>query len=311
MYQHVALEEGVPQTPSRRGAVRSGVVRGTLWVLSANRKALAGAIILLFFVGMAVLAPLIAPYGPTATGAAPQAPPSAQHLFGTTIYGQDILSQVIWGARESLLIGMVAGLGATVISVLMGVTAAYRGGRVDHLLSLVTDVFLVLPALPLMIVIAAYFKGGGAWILIAVIVVTGWSFGARLLRSQALSLRNREYLLSARVRGENNAYIIACELLPNMTSLIVANFLGAALYAVLAAAGLQFLGLGNIEDVSWGTMLYWAQNNEALMTGEPLWAVAPGVCIALLGASFALLNYAFDEVANPALRTGRRRRARG
>jgi peptide/nickel transport system permease protein len=157
-----------------------------------------------------------------------------------------------------------------------------------------------------MIVIAAYARGGGLGVLILVIVITGWSYGARQLRSQALSLRNREFLDAARVRGERSAYVIVFEILPTMTSLIVANFLGAALYAVLAAAGLQFIGLGNPNDLSWGTMLFWAENNGALNAGSPLWAIVPGLCIALLGAAFALLNYAFDEITNPALRPVRR-----
>jgi peptide/nickel transport system permease protein len=112
------------------------------------------------------------------------------------------------------------------------------------------------------------------------------------------------------VRGERTGYIILFELLPTMISLVVANFLGAAVYAVLTAAGLQFIGLGNPDEVSWGTMLYFAENNEALNAGAPWWAIAPGLCIALLGAAFALLNYAFDEMGNPALRATRRKRGR-
>jgi peptide/nickel transport system permease protein len=146
--------------------------------------------------------------------------------------------------------------------------------------------------------------------MIGVLVVTGWAYGARQLRAQALSLRNRDFLESARVRGERRSYIIVCEVLPTMTSLILATFLGGALYAVLTAAGLQFIGLGDNNSLSWGTMLHWAQSNAALQTGQPLWAVAPGLCIALLGASFALLNYAFDEISNPALRPVRRSRGK-
>ena len=193
---------------------------------------------------------------------------------------------------------------------LIGVSAAYIGGTTDLVLGLITDVFLVLPQLPLMIVIASYFRSTSYWIIIAVIVVTGWAYGARQLRSQALSLRHREFLEAARIRGERTFHIIVFELLPTMTSLIVANFLGAALYAVLSAAGLQFIGLGNVSETSWGTMLYWAENNEALSTGSPLWVVAPGLCIALLGAAFALINYGFDEIGNPALRATRRKRGR-
>ncbi|HYS34171.1 MAG TPA: ABC transporter permease subunit, partial [Pseudonocardiaceae bacterium] len=139
---------------------------------------------------------------------------------------------------------------------------------------------------------------------------TGWSYGARQLRSQALSLRNRDFLQAAKVRGEKRSYIIVFELLPTMTSLIVANFLGAALYSILTAAGLEFLGLGNTASVDWGTMLYWAQNNEALQTGQYLWAAVPGLCIAALGTAFALLNNAFDEISNPALRPVRRIRVK-
>jgi peptide/nickel transport system permease protein len=282
-------------------------VAGTLArALVSNRKALAGALILGLFTLVAIFAGLIAPYDPNSLQFQQILGPSRAHLLGTTGNGQDIFSQLVWSTRQSLVLAIVAGVMATAISVVVGVSAAYLGGFWDHVLNLFTDVFLVIPTLPLMIVVAAYAKGGGVAVLIAVIVITGWSYGARQLRSQALSLRNREFLEAAKVRGERSLYIIVFEVLPNMTSLIVAILLGAALYAVLAAAGLQFIGLGDPNDLSWGTMLYWAQNNGALLAGSPLWVVAPGVCIALLGAAFALLNYAFDEIGNPALRRVRR-----
>jgi peptide/nickel transport system permease protein len=309
VYQPVAIKETIdvvtPRHIDRRGALSRLVA-----ALAGNRKGLLGAILLLFFIVVAVFAPLIAPYDPTAGLFTPSLSASTAHLLGTTSDGKDVFSQLIWGTRQSLLIAIAVGLMATIISVLIGVTAAYIGGITDLGLGLVTDIFLVLPALPLMIIIAAYYKGSGVWIIITVIVITSWSYGARQLRAQALSLRTREFLLSARVRGESSLYIILFELLPTMTSLIVATFLGTAVYAVLTAAGLQFIGLGNPDDLSWGTMLYWAENNEALNAGSPLWAIAPGVCIALLGAAFALLNYAFDELGNPALRTARRKRGR-
>jgi len=189
-----------------------------------------------------------------------------------------------------------------VLSVLVGVTAAYLGGFWDDVLNLLTDVVLVIPTLPLVVVIAAYFAHHSISVMIIALVVTGWSYGARQLRVQALSLRNRDFLEAARVRGERSSYIIVFELLPNMTSLIVANFLGSALYSILTASGLEFLGLGDVNTYDWGTMLYWAQNQSALQTGSYLWAAVPGLCIALLGTAFALLNNAFDELGNPALR---------
>jgi peptide/nickel transport system permease protein len=309
VYQPVAIKETIDVVTPRR-SIRRGALSRLVAALAGNRKGLLGAILLLFFIIVAVFAPLIAPYDPTAGLFNPSMGASSAHLLGTTSDGKDIFSQLIWGTRQSLLIAIAVGLMATIISMLIGVTAAYIGGITDLALGLVTDIFLVLPALPLMIIIAAYYKGSGVWIIITVIVITSWSYGARQLRAQALSLRNREFLLSARVRGESSLYIILFELLPTMTSLIVATFLGTAVYAVLTAAGLQFIGLGNPDDLSWGTMLYWAENNEALFAGSPLWAIAPGVCIALLGAAFALLNYAFDELGNPALRTARRKRGR-
>jgi peptide/nickel transport system permease protein len=276
---------------------------GDIWrAISRNRKALVGVLLMLVFVALAIFPGQIAPYNGQAEIFTPALPPSRAHLLGTTAYGQDIFSQIIWGTRLSLVVALAVGGLATALAVLVGVSAGYLGGATDGFLSLVTDVILVLPIFPLIIVIAAYEQNAGLLTLVVVLGVLGWSYGARQLRSQTLSLRRRDFLESALVRGERKSYIILYEILPTMTSLIVATFLGAAIYAVLTAAGLQFIGLGDPNSQSWGTMLYWAQNNEALFAGMPLWAIAPGVCVALLGASFALLNYAFDEISSPALR---------
>ncbi|HEY0804255.1 MAG TPA: ABC transporter permease [Pseudonocardiaceae bacterium] len=300
-------DAAVAPAASGRKTGRPGRTGGNLWrAVRTNPKAMAGSIILLIFVILAVIPQWLAPGDPGAEIYARSAGPSAQHLLGTTAYGQDILAEVIWGARPALLISIVAGLFATLLSVLIGVTAAYLGGIADDALNLLIDVFLVIPTLPLVIVIAAYANNHSLSVLIIVLVITGWSYGARQLRSQALSLRNRDFLQAAKVRGERRSYIIVFELLPTMTSLIVATFLNAALYSILTAAGLEFLGLGNTASVDWGTMLYWAQNNEALQTGQYLWATIPGLCIAALGTAFALLNNAFDEISNPALRPVRR-----
>ncbi len=267
-----------------------------------NRKAMAGVALLLVCVVMAAVPGWIAPGDPNAEIFDPGLGPSAANWLGTTSYGQDIFAQFVWGARASLLIAVVAGFLCTLLSALIGVTAGYLGGFADDFLALFTDVFLVIPTFPLVVVIAAYSKSGGNLMIIAVLVATGWSYGARQLRAQVLSLRNRDFLTAARLRGERTSRIIAMEILPNMVSLLAANFLGASIYAILTAAGLQFIGLGNVNTDSWGTMLYWAQNNEALQSGIPLWAVAPGLGIAMLGGAFALLNYAFDEISNPMLR---------
>ena len=273
-----------------------------------NGKAVTGLVIMLVFLVMALVPNLIVSGNPATDTKAVSLGMSSKHWLGTTAFGQDIWLQVVHGARPALMIAVISGLLATVLSVLIGVGAAYLGGVWDDALNLFTDVVLVLPTLPLVIVIAGYFSQHSISVMIVVLVVTGWSYGARQLRSQALSLRNRDFLEAARVRGERSSYIIVCELLPNMTSLIVANFLGAALYSLLTASTLEFIGLGDTSSYDWGTMLYWAENNSALQTGAYVWAAAPGLCIALLAAGFALLNNAFDEISNPALRPVRRLR---
>jgi peptide/nickel transport system permease protein len=276
----------------------------------SNRKATAGTALLALFVLVALFPGVIARDSPSADAYSPRLGLSTAHLLGTTAYGQDMFAQLVWGTRNVLIIAFTVGLAATAIAVLIGVAAAYLGGLWDSSLSVLTDVLLVIPLFPLLIVIAGYAHGGGTLVLILVITLTGWSYTARQLRSQALSLRGRDYLEAARVRGERRLYIIVVELIPTMTSLIVASFLTNALYAVLFASSLQYIGLGDPNTQSWGTMLYWAQNNAALQTGQPMWAIAPGACIAALGAAFALLNYAFDEIGNPALRPVRRVRGK-
>jgi peptide/nickel transport system permease protein len=293
---------GPPALPEAKRGVGWDLWRAVV----RNRKALVGLGLLLFFLVLTVFPGEIAPDDPRAKVYPPGLGPSSQHWFGTTAYGEDVLSQLIWGTRQSVIIAFAVGGLATALAVIVGVSAAYLGGFADGFLSLVTDVILVIPIFPLIIVIAAYEKNAGLLTLIVVLGALGWSYGARQLRSQTLSLRTRDFLEAARVRGERKLYVIVCEILPTMTSLIVASFLGAALYAVLFAAGLQFIGLGDPNSLSWGTMLYWAENNEALGANMVYWAIMPGVCVALLGAAFALLNYAFDEISNPALRKVRR-----
>jgi peptide/nickel transport system permease protein len=294
-----------PPSPSRRRG--GGLVRALL----SSKKAIIGLVLFFIFCVFAIAPGLFTSVDdPNKLAFTPGLPPSSEHWLGTTSLGQDIWAQLVYGTRQSLVIALVAGLFATMLAVLVGVSAAYLGGLTDDVLSMITNVFLVLPTFPLIIILATYAGKGDLWVVLFVLVITGWSYGANQMRAQTLSLRNRDFLESARVRGERRSYIVVVEVLPTMISLIVANFLGAALYSVLTAAGLQFLGLGDPSSISWGTMLYWSQNQQALQTGMPLWAIAPGLCVALLGVSFALINYAFDEISNPALRPVKKRRRR-
>ncbi len=307
MATSIAPDAGAPTELT--AAPRADVLRRLLHAIVRNRKATAGVVLLTVIAFVAAFPGLLAHDDPNAPIYAQQAGASAAHLLGTTQVGQDVFAQLVWGTRLTLIITVVVGLLSTVVSILIGVTAGYLGGMWDRALSLLTDVFLIIPTLPLLIILAAYLTGAGTSAIIGALVVTSWAFGARQVRAQALSLRSRDFLEAARVRGERRAYIIVVEILPTMISLIVASFLSISVYVVATAAGLQYLGLGTTDQVTWGTMLHDAQQNEALAAGNPLWALAPGIAVALLGTAFALLNYAFDEIGNPALRPVRRRRA--
>ncbi len=271
----------------------------TLW---SNKKARIGLVILGLLIAIAVFAPLLAPHSPYSTDFTPYRGPSGTNWFGTTGNGQDVFSQMLYGARVSLVVGLAAGLMATVVAVTVGLIAGYRPGFVDEVLSFVTNLALLIPALPLMIIIAAYVPSRSIWTIVFVVALTSWATGARVIRSQATSLRNREFVTSAVFSGERLGRVVFREILPNMTSLVAGSFFSAATAAVMAEASLEFLGLGNPSTVSWGTILYYAQQQNALLTGQWVLVLAPGLAIALLAVSFTLINFGVDALSNPRLR---------
>ncbi|MFI6641028.1 ABC transporter permease [Streptomyces sp. NPDC050504] len=268
-------------------------------------KTLTGLAILAFFVLLAVIGPWIAPYDPDGMSDEILRPPSADHWFGTTQTGQDVLSQILVGTRGVLVVGFVAGFFATVLSVLVGVSAGYLGGLADEVLSALSNVFLVIPGLPLIIIIASFVSDTGDLLIAAVIALTSWAWGARVLRAQTLSLRRRDYVEAARATGEPTWRIVVCEILPNLTAVIASGFVGTVVFAVLSEITLAFIGVADISDWNWGTVLFWAQSNQALAQGAWWWFVPAGLCIALLGTALALINFGIDEFVNPRLRTSR------
>lgn len=276
----------------------------TLW---ANWKSRLGLIILACFVLVAIFAPLLAPYGASQDGFERNADASAAHWFGTTAAGEDVLSQLIYGSQISVSVGFIAGLLSTLVAIVIGLSWGYIRGFGADVINFIVNLFLVIPGLPLMIVIAAYLQNGGLVMIVAVIVITGWAWGARVLRAQTQTLRSRDFVTAARFSGEPAWRIVFKEILPNMTSIIAGGFFGAATSAILAEAGLEFLGLGDSSIVSWGTILYWAQNSNALLTGQWILLFAPGLCIALLALSLTLINFGVDAISNPRLREGKSR----
>jgi peptide/nickel transport system permease protein len=278
-----------------------------------NRKAITGLVILAVFAVLAVIGGWIAPYDPSAIGAGTRlAPPSFDHWLGTDHLGRDVWSQILVGTRGVMIVGLAAGLIATTAAVLVGVTAGFLGGVADEGLSMLSNVFLVLPALPLVIVVAKMIPASVPTELTVTLVIamTGWAWGARVMRAQTLSLRRRDFIEAARANGESNWRIIVFEIMPNLTAIIASTFVGTVNFAILSEITLAFIGIASISNWNWGTVLLWAQTNNALPIGAWWWFVPAGLCVAMIGMSLALVNFGIDEFVNPRLRsTGLKARA--
>jgi peptide/nickel transport system permease protein len=291
-------------------AVRLGRIRipGWLAVLLRNPKSRTGLLIVAFMVVVALIAPLISVAHPNDFNLlASRQAPSWHHLFGTTDQGSDIFSQVVVGARRSLLLGALAGGISTVLAAVLGITAAYVGGLVDEVINLLTNVFLTIPPIPLLVVISAYLKARGMVTMAIVIAAVLWAFEARILRGQALSLRNRDFVLAAKASGESTWRIVFGELMPNMISRITAAFVLVFYISLLVDAGLEFLGLGDMNATSWGVTVYWAQVNSTVLQGEWWPFVFPSLALAITVLGLVLVLTGIDEVSNPRLRKERTR----
>ncbi len=300
MAVELLVDEGAPALATDDTAP-SGKKRRFLWM--RNAKALTGVGILGFFVLIAIIGPWIAPFDPDERSDALLQPPSWTHVMGTTHTGQDVFSQVILGTRGVLVIAFVAGAVATMLGILVGITAGYLGGVGDEGLSVLSNIFLVIPQLPLIIIITGALPSAGGLTVALVIAATGWAWGARVLRAQTMSLRKRDFVEAARANGEKTWRIILAEMMPNMTAIIAAGFIGTVGFAVLSQVTLSYLGLTPGDQWNWGTILYWAQAQLALQRGAWWWYGFPGICIALLGMSLTLINFGIDEFVNPRLRS--------
>lgn len=269
--------------------------------LRNNLKFTAGLIMVVSVTLFAIIAPYFTQNPKNSDNPAYDAP-SWDNLLGTTKLGHDMLAQLAHGSRGSLLVGLIAGVIAVILSVGFGVVAGYVGGWTDEILSLITSVMLVIPGLPLAIVLSSYIPGRSLWLVALVLAVTGWAGSAIVLRSQARSLRTRDYVYAARVAGERPFRIITVEILPNLLPLVAAQFLFGVIFAILGEAGLSYLGLGPSGSITWGTILNQAQSGGALTMGAWWWFVPPGFLIALIGGGLSLINFAIDEIINPKLR---------
>jgi len=275
-----------------------------------NTKSMIGLSIIGLFVLIAIFAPLIAPFEPLAQDwSQSRQGPSATHWLGTTHMGEDIFSQLVYGTRTVLAVGFTTAIISTLLATLIGVTAGYLTGWKSEALSALTNVFLVIPALPLMIIVTAALNQPGFILVSAILAFTGWSWGARILRSQTMSLRNRDFIQAARANGEPLWRIISVEMMPNLIAIIAGSFVSSVTGAVGGLTTLSFLGIIPITTMNWGTVLFWAAQNGAF-PNMWWWFVPAGVLVALLGAALSLISFGIDEYVNPRLRSaGERARA--
>lgn len=271
-------------------------------------KFVVGAIIVLTIVLFGVIAPFFT-LDPRAVNNIGLAGPSADHILGTTQTGQDVFAQLAYGTRGSLTIGVLVGAITLALSAFFGILGSYMGGLFDDIFALFTNVVLIIPGLPLMIVIASYVEHKGVFLVVLVLAITGWAGGARVLRSQTLSIRSRDYVLASRVAGERTWRVICVEILPNLLPVLSSGFVFSIIFAILGEAGLSFIGIGATGSLTWGTMLANAQNGQSLLLGGWWWFVPPGLLIAVFGAGLALINFSIDEVINPRLRTTRTKKS--
>ena len=280
---------------------------GRIW-RNLPPKAKVGVVLFGVFALAAIIGPELTPYDPSYANPDPSllmAHPSLHHLLGTTQTGQDLLSQLLVGIRLTMELALLVGVIATTLSVIIGVTSAFLGGAWDEFLSLVSNVFLVIPALPLLILLLGYLTNKGQWPTVIVLSVLGWPWGARVIRAQTLMIRNRDFIAASRESGEKGWRIIALDIMPNEISLIAASFVNTVLYAIGASVALAFIGLTDLNSWSLGTILYWAQSQQALQLGAWWWFVPPGLAVALIGTSLVLLNTGIDELGSPRLRASR------
>ncbi|MFD1019841.1 ABC transporter permease [Thalassobacillus hwangdonensis] len=269
-----------------------------------NKLGLFGAVLLGLFIFIAIFGPWLTDYDSSSYGAGGVfEPPSKEHLLGTDDMGRDVLGALIAGTRISVLVGVLATLISMFVGTVVGLVAGFYGGKVDNFFMRFTDVFLVLPWLPLALVLTAIL-GASIWNIILVIGLTSWPGTARVVRSQTLSIKERQYVERARALGAGSLYIMRKHALPNVFPLIFANTVLVSATAILSETTLSFLGMGDSSNPSWGMMLHYAFESGAASLGAYWFLIPPGICVVAIVLGFTFMGYAIDEILNPQLKRG-------
>jgi len=269
--------------------------RSQLKIYLSNKKIIIGISIISFFAFIGIFAPYLSPYDPQETRFPQAIPPSPKNLLGTNFIGQDVFTRLCYGARVSLVVGILAGILTTLIGTSIGIISGYEGGWIDTVLMRLTDIFLVIPSLALILFILAFIPEGGIFFVIIVIAFFSWPGMARVIRSQVLSLKNRPFIESAKALGASDIHIMTKELLPYLTPLITSYLSLSIASAIITEASLDFLGIGSPMTVSWGIMLSLAMSGNAFYYILWWWVLPPGLCIATLTFAFILLSQGINE----------------
>lgn len=287
------------------GSLSSTIKRTAGFVFLRNAKLASGFIIIIVLAVIAASADFLAPYDVATIGLhAPDLPPSFENLLGTDTLGRDIFDQLVHSVRQSLIIGFFTGLVGLFVGSAVGIISGYRGGFVDDSLRSVTDVFLVIPTIPLLVVLSSYVRFLTIPALVLILAVFAWPFPARTFRSQVLSLRKREFINMAKLSGMSDLKIVFREILPNMLPYVGTTFANAVSGAILAEVFLEILGLGPQNTTTLGVMIYWAMWRGALIRGILWWVLPPMIAIVLVFVGLQLINIGLDEVYNPRVRKG-------
>lgn len=277
-------------------------MKKTIKFLKTSPKTVVGLIILFILLIMTMGAPLFTSIDPMERFQGMyQTPPSKEFILGTTQLGRDAFSQFLYGGQKSLIVGFFAGLLTTVLSLILGISAGYFGGTYDGVVSTIINIVMVVPNIVLLLVIASMLGGVSPFLICLIIGLTSWPWNARVLRAQTMSIRNREYVYSAETLGESKLRVLFVEIMPNMLSIISSSFVSTLTYAIMAHATLEFIGFGDPLSVTWGIILYNAQNSGAMKSGAWWEYIGPIVGLILVGLSLTLINFAIDEVSNPKL----------
>jgi peptide/nickel transport system permease protein len=299
----MTTEESLAQSElTTRPLISTDQIRATFRLFFRTRYSKAGAILVLGVILLVLIGTVVVPYGPMNTSGARNSPPSLAHPFGTDFQGHDLLSQIVWGAFPSLFVTLVAAIGASLLAIVVGITAGYYD-KLNSLLGGTTDVVLSIPSIPLLLILLSIWWPPTNFIYIVVLIAVLWAPGARAIRAQIMSLKKLPYVDAAKLSGMRDSAIVFKTMARQAVPLGMAYFVVNISLGLVIVTALEFLGVGNPEAVSWGSILYWSQS-MGLVTGDWWWPLAPGLMISIFSTGAALLGFSAERTLNPRMHLG-------